>query len=210
MCELFQSVTIPDIDPEQYRRWILESLDKTEKGGTANSIQNCVFVFEHDPLFAGRISRNLLTETDDLVGEFPWRRDTTRFDDQDLPHVLLHFEHYYGIKSEKSVQNALRVVASKNSFHPIRDFLQSLEWDHVPRIRTALHHFLGAEISDLNEECLKVFMLGAVHRVFRPGSKFDLMLVLSGGQGAGKSTFLRFLAIRDEWFSDDLKKLDDE
>ena len=31
-----------------------------------------------------------------------------------------------------------------------------------------------------------------------------------GGQGAGKSTFFRFLAIQDEWFSDDLKKLDDD
>ena len=181
MMEQLQNMTAVDAEQEQCRLWILESLDITEKGGIANSIQNCVIVFENDPLFAGRISRNLLTETDDLVGAFPWRRDTTRFDDQDLPHVLLHFEHYYGIKSEKSVQNALRVVASKHSFHPIRDYLQSLEWDHVPRIRTALHHFLGAEISDLNETCLRTFMLGAVHRVFVPGSKFDLMLVLTGG-----------------------------
>ena len=210
MMEQLQNMTAVDAEQEQCRLWILESLDITEKGGIANSIQNCVIVFENDPLFAGRISRNLLTETDDMIGTFPWHRDTTRFDDQDLPHVLLHFEHYYGIKSEKSVQNALRVVASKHSFHPIRDYLQSLEWDHVPRIRTSLHHFLGAEISDLNEMCLRTFMLGAVHRVFMPGSKFDLMLVLTGGQGAGKSTFLRFLAIRDEWFSDDLKKLDDE
>ena len=37
-----------------------------------------------------------------------------------------------------------------------------------------------------------------------------VMLCLVGGQGAGKSTFVRLLAGRDEWFSDDLKKLDDE
>ena len=37
-----------------------------------------------------------------------------------------------------------------------------------------------------------------------------MMLCLVGGQGAGKSTFFRFLAVKDEWFSDDLKKLDDE
>ena len=209
-----QTITAPEaaseIEQEQTRRFILETLEKTEKGGTANSIQNCVTVFEHDPLFAGQISRNLLTETDDMVGPIPWHRTTTRFDDEDLPHVLLHFEQYYGIRSEKSVQNALRVVASKHSFHPVRDYLQGLNWDGVPRIRTALHHFLGAEICDLHEMCLRTFMLGAVHRVFEPGSKFDLMLVLIGGQGAGKSTFLRFLAIRDEWFSDDLKRLDDE
>ena len=31
-----------------------------------------------------------------------------------------------------------------------------------------------------------------------------------GGQGAGKSTFFRLLAVKDEWFSDDLRKLDDD
>ena len=36
------------------------------------------------------------------------------------------------------------------------------------------------------------------------------MLCLVGGQGAGKSTFFRFLACKDEWFSDDLKKIDDD
>ena len=196
--------------PDQLRAMIRNLLEKTEKGGIANTIQNCVFVFENDPTFSGKISRNLLTETDDMIGDFPWRRNTTRFDDQDLPHVLLHFEQYYGIRSEKCIENAFRVVASKHSFHPIQDHLKRLHWDGTQRIRYALHHFLGAETNDYNEECLKVFMLGAVKRIFEPGSKFDLMLVLTGGQGAGKSTFLRFLAIRDEWFSDDLKRLDDE
>ena len=36
------------------------------------------------------------------------------------------------------------------------------------------------------------------------------MLCLVGGQGAGKSTFFRLLAVRDEWFSDDLRRLDDD
>ena len=192
------------------RTSIRELLEKTNKGVTANTILNCVTVYELDPIFAGKISRNLLTETNDMIGKFPWRRDTTRFDDQDLPHVLLHFEQYYDIRSEKCVENAFRVVASKHSFHPIQDYLNELKWDGVQRVRYALHHFLGADVSDYNEACLKVFMLGAVKRIFQPGCKFELMLVLTGSQGAGKSTFLRFLAIRDEWFSDDLKRLDDE
>lgn len=53
-------------------------------------------------------------------------------------------------------------------------------------------------------------MLGAISRVFKPGSKFETMLCLVGGQGAGKSTFFRLLAIKDEWFSDDLKRIDDD
>ena len=202
--------SLTEAEQDQLRGSIRESLEKTEKGGTANTILNCVTVYELDPTFAGKISRNLLTETDDIIAPMPWQRVGTRFDDRDLPHVLLYFEQYYGIRSEKCIQNAFRVVASKHSFHPIRNHLNQLKWDGIHRVRYALHHFLGADVSDYNETCLQVFMLGAVRRVFEPGCKFELMLVLTGGQGAGKSSFLRLLAGRDEWFSDDLKRLDDE
>lgn len=53
-------------------------------------------------------------------------------------------------------------------------------------------------------------MLGAISRAFTPGCKFEYMLCLVGGQGAGKSTFFRFLAANDDWFTDDLKRIDDE
>ena len=69
----------------------------------------------------------------------------------------------------------------------MRDRLRALRWDGVPRVRNALHHFLGTEVNDYHERCLRTFMLGAVKRVFQPGCKFELMLVLVGGQGAGKS-----------------------
>ena len=70
--------------------------------------------------------------------------------------------------------------------------------------------FLGSANSECNYQCLRLFLLGAISRVFRPGCKFEVMLCLVEGQGAGKSTFFRFLAIKDEWFSDDLKKIDDD
>ena len=57
---------------------------------------------------------------------------------------------------------------------------------------------------------MKIFLLGAIKRVFQPGCKFETMLCLVGGQGAGKSTFFRLLAVKDEWFSDDLRRLDDD
>lgn len=53
-------------------------------------------------------------------------------------------------------------------------------------------------------------MLGALKRVYEPGCKFEEMLCLVGAQGSGKSTFFRFLALKDEWFSVDLKKLNDD
>ena len=78
------------------------------------------------------------------------------------------------------------------------------------RIKDVLHHFLGADQNNYVYEAMKVLLLGAISRVYRPGTKFEYMLILVGGQGAGKSTFFRFLAMNDSWFTDDLKKLDDE
>lgn len=192
------------------RAEIYECLEKKKTGEVCGTIQNCLLVFQNDPIFAGKIKRNLLTETNDIYGEMPWKRVSTRYDDEDIPHVMLFFEQYYGIKSEKKIDYALKITACRQCFHPICDYLRGLQWDGVPRVKYALHHFLGAEVNEYNETCLRTFLFGALDRIFQPGCKFDLMLVLTGGQGAGKSTFFRFLATHDEWFSDDIRSLTDK
>ena len=196
--------------PEQSASEVRESLSVTEKGQPANTIGNCRTVFCHDPLLRGAIRLNLLTDRVDIVRDLGWRRNTSALTDTDVKYLLLYFEQNYGLTSEKKMTAALSIVANENCYHPIQDVLNGLVWDGTPRIRSCLHHFLGADESDYVEEMLKHFLLGAIRRVFRPGSKYEEMLCLVGGQGAGKSSFFRLLAIRDEWFSDDLKKLDDD
>ena len=102
------------------------------------------------------------------------------------------------------------LIANENRYHPVCDFLNALQWDGTERIRFCLHRFLGSDTDDYTYEALKLFLLGAISRAFKPGCKFEVMLCLVGGQGAGKSSFFRLLAVNDDWFSDDLKKLDDE
>lgn len=133
-----------------------------------------------------------------------------RISDVDIKYLLMYFEETYGLVVEKKLQDAVMVVANENRYHPVRDFLNSLVWDGEDRIRHCLHRFLGADEDDYTEAALRLFLLGAISRVFEPGCKFELMLCLVGGQGSGKSSFFRLLAGRDDWFSDDLKRLDDE
>ena len=102
------------------------------------------------------------------------------------------------------------IVANENRYHPIRDYLNGLKLDGTERIAHVLHHFLGAVEDEYTCEAMNLFLLGAIKRVFQPGCKFETMLCLVGGQGAGKSTFFRLLAVKDEWFSDDLRRLDDD
>ena len=192
--------------PKQIR----ESLEVYQKGGVKNSIRNCVTVLQSDPKLKGAIALNLLTEKVDIIRPLGWARNGSTLTDMDMNYLLLYLEETYGLTNEKKVLNALKIVANENRYHPIRVFLNRLRWDGTERIRYALGRFLGSEECEYNYEALKLFMTGSIKRVFEPGCKFENMLCLVGGQGAGKSSFFRLLAIKDDWFSDDLKKLDDE
>lgn len=185
-------------------------LTRTAGGEVRNTLQNFVTALTHDPVFAGNIRRNLFKERMSMTCPVWWTRKSDMIDDMDVAFLRLYLEEHYGLRSEKLIYPALNIVSTAQAFHPVRDRLNSLVWDGVPRVRVALHHFLGAEVSDTNEKYLRTFMLGAVNRVFHPGCKFELMLVLVGGQGAGKTTFIRFLALEPEWFTDDVSKLDDK
>ena len=103
-----------------------------------------------------------MTERIDVVKDLGWNRDEIPFSDSDMSHLLLFVERFYDLTSDKNVEKALDVVVRTNQYHPIVDYLNALEWDGTERIRYALHHFLGADTSDITYESMKVFLLGCV------------------------------------------------
>ena len=189
---------------------IREQLITTDKGAVKQCIRNVVTVLENDPKFKGAIRYNMMTDRNDIVKDLGWYRESPVLTDSDIDHIMLYLEENYSLTTEKKIKSAINVVAMENKYHPIQEKLNSLVWDKKERIKDVLYHFLGADRNVYVYEAMKVLLLGAISRVFRPGTKFEYMLILVGGQGAGKSTFFRFLAMNDSWFTDDLKKLDDE
>ena len=189
---------------------VKQSLAVNKDGKVANTIENFIKVLCKDKFLCGAICLNLLTGRVDIVRDLGWYRENAARRDLDDTYLLFYMEQRYGLTNEKKLKNAIEIVANENCYHPIQDVLNDLVWDGKSRIRFCLHRFLGSEESDCVEEMLKHFLLGAIRRVFQPGSKYEEMLCLVGGQGAGKSSFFRLLAIKDEWFSDDLKRLDDD
>ena len=189
---------------------VMEILEVTKQGQVKNIVANAERIMSYDPLLRDGFRFNELTQRIDVVKKMGWDRgkDGSGFTDNDFYNVHLYCNKTYGITGLKVVEEAVHIVANRESYHPIREMLNSLEWDGVPRIRHALHRYLGADESDYTYELLKFFMLGAAARVFTPGIKFDYILCLVGEQGAGKSSFFRLLALDDEWFSDDLADLD--
>ena len=94
---------------------------------------------------------------------------------------------------------------------PIRDVLNGLVWDGTPRIRSWHPSFPGCRPERLcggNDESISCW--GPSAGCFPPAPNTRKCSAWWAGRGPGKSSFFRLLAIRDEWFSDDLKKLDDD
>lgn len=185
-------------------------LEKNEKGYTCQTINNCMIVFRRDPVLKGSIRKNELSGKIDVVGSLGWHRTSSSVTDTDIYQIQWYIEKNYGLKNDSIINKALNIVASENRYHPIRDCLEKLEWDGQKRIDDLLPRYLGADCDDYTKEIMQLLMLAAIHRIYEPGCKFEIMVCLVGGQGAGKSTFFRFLAINDEWFSDDLKRMDDD
>jgi predicted P-loop ATPase len=115
-------------------------------------------------------------------------------------------EHGYKI-SERNTTVAFVTVAREGLYHPVRQYLERIESD--PSITPANISSLATDLLGNNNELanamLRATVLGAVWRIFKPGSQFDSVCVLKGDQGLGKSKFWEHLAGEDWHTSSDAK-----
>jgi hypothetical protein len=92
-------------------------------------------------------------------------------------------------------------ICLENRFDPVRNYLNALRWDGVPRLERWAVAYLGADDTELNREFGRLALIAAVRRVRHPGCKFDPIIVLEGPMGTQKSKAIETLA-GTENFSD--------
>lgn len=101
---------------------------------------------------------------------------------------------------DNAIFKIARLIAQKYSFHPIKEYIQSIKSDKTPRLGNAASTYLGANDPTANI-AFKRWMISAVARIFSPGCKVDHMIILeSNKQGRSKSKALEVLG--GKWFSD--------
>ena len=114
------------------------------------------------------------------------------------------YAHTVGFRPNKQdIFDLIDVIARRNRYHPVLDYLERTRWDNEKRLDTWLLKYMGAEDTPLIREYGRVTLLGAILRVLRPGHKHDTALVLEGEQGGGKSTAAQILG--GDWFGDGLR-----
>ena len=172
------------------------------RGSIKDSLQNIALIIRNDGNFKN-VVYNEFKDTIDVIGELPWKQVKPGWNDSDLANAKVYFERVYGIWSPAKFKDALlAVVSSDRLYHPIKEYFSGLKWDGRERVDTLLIDYFGAADTPYTRAVIRKTLVAAVARIYRPGIKFDSILVLNGPQGMGKSTF--FALLGKQWFSDSL------
>ena len=174
-----------------------------KRGECAPCLSNIVQILAHHEAWQGVIAFDEFSYRTMKLAPLPGARPSElgEWRDADTTAVRIWLTETYGmVTGPQDVDSAVDLVAQMRAFHPVRDYLNGLKWDGVPRLESWLEDYLGVARSEYTVRVAKWYLMAMVARVFEPGVKFDYCIVLEGGQGLRKSSALRILG--GEWFSD--------
>lgn len=190
-----------------------EGLIRNGEGVIKPILANAITMLKTTPCWEGVLAYNELTLMPEKLRPAPWedRPGKTPWSDHDDTKLAEWFQHQkLFIRSSREAGEAANAVARENSYHPVRRYLDALQWDGKRRLNTWLSRYLGVKDSRYVRAAGRCWMISCVARVYRPGCKVDYILTLESGQGWMKSTALHTLAGGDEFFLDDFTRIDDK
>lgn len=193
-------------------RFRLARSGRTGDGPPLPTIQNVILILSNEvsPKIA---RRNEFALRDTFSMDTPWgSKKEGLIADDDMPNIIYWLSQRYRFEpARRVIEDALIVMATQNSFDPVRDWLDSLPaWDERPRLGSWLrNHFSAEGDPEYLNQVFSKWLTAMVRRVYEPGSKFDWMPIFEGLQGAGKSSFGRLL-VGDKNFLDWLPNLADK
>lgn len=187
----------------------LERLETEKNGDPKNTIANVVLILNNDSRLVGRFAFNVFEQREIAIKPLPWDAKGVKvpraLEDADDAQLRLYLERRYGITGKGQIQDGLTVVVKNNSFHPVKDYLNALDWDGVKRLDDLFVNVLGAPGTAYTRAVTRKMFVAAVARIYQPGIKFEQVCVIVGRQGIGKSFTLQEMGRK--WFSDSISDL---
>lgn len=192
-------------DDEHSLDWTTELELNTQTGSIKATIDNIWLILENDPNLRGKFALNEFAGRGEILGELPWSPFNGRraWSDNDNQGLYWYFEKVYKITGNGKIDGALSLHSEKHKFNDVKNYLQGLQWDGVPRLDTLLIDYLGAADNRYVRAVTRKAFTAAVARAMNPGCKYDTMLILAGPQGLGKSTLLDRMS--KGWFNDGIR-----
>ncbi len=180
-----------------------------KEGKNINDLRNAVIFLEY--CLTDCIQLNEFTDRIEIGKPVPWARDDTSirtWTDTDTCNALM-YANEYGLSNKKNIEDAVHIVADRNKYHPIKDYLNRLQYKGDGYIRKLFVEYMGCEDTEYTYECVKLLLIAMIQRVFHPGCKYDYVLILVGNQGTYKSSMFRVLSRDDAWFTDSVDSFGD-
>lgn len=163
-------------------------------GKPISSPQNVVLILEAFEAEMELLGYNEFTGAVEKLHTTPWGTEIGEWDSNDTSLLLVYIDKYFQFAPKREfIDSAVLNVARRRIFNPVKERIESVDWDGVPRVKYFFHKLLGCENSIYTREVSQMFLTGLMGRVYKPGIKFDNVPVLIGPQGIGKSTVARRL-----------------
>jgi predicted P-loop ATPase len=109
------------------------------------------------------------------------------------------------------IRDAVRKVATEQTFDSAVQWAESLRWDGVPRVEGFWARYFGVEDTPYSRAVSLYTWTAFAGRALVPGEKCDMVPVLIGLQGAGKTSMIEALAPTPDAFAGiNLEKKDDD
>ena len=152
-------------------------LAKTDKLQVISNVSNIILIIGHDPVLSGLCgfdefqcmpiihepAPSPIEGSPPLPGPYPWSIGRRITDTGIYPTCM----DCTAIKGD--VEDAMFAVASSRRFHPVKDWLKSLNWDFKPRLNQWLKKTFGVEDNDYHNDVSSCILIAAVRRVIQPG-----------------------------------------
>ncbi len=217
-----------DDDEPRNHDWV-SLLDFNDEGGLRPTLHNVELVLKNDPRFKGVPQLNDFTHETvqrtepgqifrpkraakpykQLEGRMWQVRDTVNgdlwSDDRDFSIRSVieapKTQGGYAMKvSDRDLKSAIVLAADNTPFHPIKEYLEGVEWDGEARAERLFIDYLGSPDNSYYRDIARLMLIAAVARIYEPGHKFDFAVIIEGLQGKRKSTFIQ--ALGRHWFAE--------
>lgn len=197
-----KTYTKPTLSPYTTTDFTEIKLRRTKGGVAYNDLANVLTVFENHPKYKNTIKFNTFRLDIEMNG--------VAMRDEELYQIQYFLQQEMGLNgiSKSIVYEAVQHHAFNNKYDEAIDWLESLVWDEIPRLKTWLSLSCGVPTDEYHALVGLNWMYGMVNRLKNPGCIFDHVLTIVGGQGIGKTSLLRIIG--GDWYKSHTEGLDNK